>query len=89
MLGKAFDLALNTDTLTWAVSGPSADEFFVTKSGGFIGSVIPDKGTALRTDGGLEVAFIRDLTIDSTIGATGTGNASEKDVDFDWKLDSK
>lgn len=87
--GKTFGLTLDTDTGKWTVAGPSVDKFFITKSGTFKFVGIPDNGTQLVSSQKAEVAFFKALNGSSAVGSTGTGRASEKGVNFNWKLDSK
>jgi len=87
--GKHFGVTLNTDESTWVAGGPNVDLFFDTKSGPYSSVVVPENGTRLGNAAGEEVAFFKALTVASPVGATGTGRASEKGVNFDWTLDSK
>lgn len=86
---KSFGVTLDTDNQTWAAGGPNVDLFFVSKSGKFKFIVSPEKGTRLANDSGREEAFFRNLNVTSPVGADGLGRASEKGVNFSWKLDSK
>jgi hypothetical protein len=87
--GKTFGLTLYTDTGKWSVGGVSVDKFFVTKAGTYKVVGIPENGTQLVKPGPAEVAFFRGLNGGSAVGDVGTGRASEKGVNFSWKLDSK
>jgi len=87
--GKTFGLTLDTDTGKWIVAGASVDKFFITKNGTFKIVGIPENGTQLVSPQVAEVAFFKALNGSSAVGSTGTGRASEKGVNFNWKLDSK
>jgi hypothetical protein len=87
--GKTFGLGLNTSDGSWFVNGPSVDKFFMTKAGAYKVVGIPENGTQLIKPGPAEVAFFRGLNGGSAVGDVGTGRATEKGVNFSWKLDSK
>jgi hypothetical protein len=87
--GKSFGLTLFEDTKTWQVGGPDVDMFFNIKNGTFIIAGIPENGTQLVSPTGAEVAFLKALNGTTPIGGTGTGRASEKGANFNWRLDSK
>lgn len=87
--GKSFGLTLATETNKWNVAGPDVDKFFSTRSGNYKIAGLPENGTQLVKDGPPEIAFLRGLNGTSSVGDTGRGRASEKGVNFNWKLDSK
>lgn len=87
--GKSFGVTLDTDTGNWTAGGPSVDRFFVTRNGMFKFVGIPENGTQLVNSTSVEVAFFKALNGSSAVASTGTGRASEKGVNFRWKLDSK
>lgn len=87
--GKSFGLSLNTDDETWTVGGPSVDKFFTTKSGAYKIALIPEKGLQLLNSHNEEAAFFTNLVGTSAVGDKGSGRATEKGVNFNWKLDSK
>ncbi|WP_134500724.1 hypothetical protein [Microvirga pakistanensis] len=86
--GRTFGVTLNTADDTWTAGGGSVDMFFKSKSGTYKHVVIPEIGAQLA-HGSTEIALFRNLIATSPVGATGTGRASEKGVNFKWKLDSK
>lgn len=87
--GKSFGVTLDTDNKKWVASGPSVGKFFNTTSGLYNIGGVPELGTQLLNSSSKEAAFFKSLTGTSAVGATGTGRASEKGVNFSWKLDSK
>lgn len=87
--GKSFGVTLDTSTDKWIANGSSVDRFLNIKAGTYKIAGLPETGTQLLKPGPAEVAFFRALNGASPVGATGTGRASEKGVDFEWKLDSK
>ncbi|WP_027573934.1 hypothetical protein [Bradyrhizobium sp. WSM1743] len=87
--GKTFGVTLDTDTGKWTVGGASVDKFFITKNGTFKFVGVPENGTQLLSPQVAEVAFFKALNGSSAVGSTGTGRASEKGVNFNWKLESK
>lgn len=87
--GKTFGVMLDTDTGKWTVGGHSVEKFFVTKNGTFKFVGVPENGTQLVSTQLAEVAFFKALNGTSAVGSTGTGRASEKGINFNWKLDSK
>lgn len=87
--GKTFGITLDTAAGEWTVGGASVDKFFFTKSGKFKFVGIPENGTQLVSSQFAEVAFFKALIASSAVGSSGTCRASEKGVNFNWKLDSK
>ena len=87
--GKSFGVTLDTDSSTWTAGGVSVDKFFATKSGTYKIVGIPENGTQLVSPAKTEVAFFRGLNGTTSVGSTGSGRATEKGANFDWKLDSK
>lgn len=87
--GKTFAVTLDSSINRWTAGGPSVDKFFATRNGEFKIVGIPENGTQLFKSSLTEVAFFRGLNGSSAVGSTGTGRATEKGVNFSWKLDSK
>ena len=87
--GKTFGVTLDMGNGKWTVGGGSVDKFFITKNGTFKFVAIPENGTQLVSPQIVEAAFFKALLGTSAVGSTGTGRASEKGVNFSWKLDSK
>lgn len=87
--GKSFGLTLDTDDDKWVANGPSVDKFFISRDGEFKIVGVPENGTQLVNRADQEAGFLTNLNGTTAVGATGTGRASEKGVNFSWKLDSK
>lgn len=88
LAGKSFGVTLDTDTGKWTAGGPSVDKFFTTKNGTFKFIGIPENGAQLVSPQSAEVALFRGLIASSVVSSGSTGRASEKGVNFNWKLDS-
>jgi hypothetical protein len=87
--GKSFGVSLETANKKWQAVGPDVDKFFTTRSGSYKVAGVPENGTQLVSPALAEVAFFSGLTGNSAVGSKGTGRASERGVNFEWKLDSK
>jgi hypothetical protein len=86
---KSFGVTLDTSTNKFSTQGVDVSLFFATRTGEYKFVLIPENGTQLFKAGPSEVAFFTGLNGSSAVGATGRGRASEKGLNFTWKLDSK
>ncbi len=87
--GRSFGITLDTAASTWQVSGSSVALFFSTRSGPFNFVALPENGAQLLTSQNVEASFCTFLNGATAVGATGRGRASEKGLNFTWKLHSK